>query len=116
MTDPLDLGVTLAVFAVAVKAVVDALRRQWPRLDGLAVQVVALLVAAGSAWAFDLHAAEALLTAAGATAGRAPPAVLDFLITGGAIAAAAGLFAERAGRSGPAGPMVVEVDAEGRRL
>jgi hypothetical protein len=113
--DPIQTTASLAVFAAAVKGMIDALRRQWPRLDGLGVQLVAVAIGAGIAWGFDFQATEALLASTGALVGRVPPDPLDYLVTGGAIAAAAGLFAERSGRSGHQ-PLLVEIDAEGRPL
>lgn len=85
---------TVAVFGVVVKAVVQALRRQWPSLDGLTVQLIAVLLGAGAAWAFDLRATSALLELAGAAVGRLPAPALDYLISGVAIASAAGVVAE----------------------
>jgi hypothetical protein len=106
MMDPIEVLATVAVFGVVVKAVVQAIRRQWPGLDGLAVQAVAVALGAGGAWAFDLRATAALLEAAGAQVGRMPVPAVDYLITGVAIAAAAGVVAELAR------PAAVEIQTE----
>ena len=111
--DAATIAVTLSVFAIVTKGIIDAARRQWPRLDGFAVNVAAVIIGTAQAWIFDLQATEALLTTAGVTVGRIPVDPLDYLITGGAIAFSAGLLAEFTGRSGKT-IGVVEVDAEGR--
>lgn len=116
--EPVTVAVTLSAFAVVTKGIIDVLRRQWPRFDGLAVNAAAVTLGTLEAWAFDLQATQALLNAAGATmVGRIPIDPIDFLITGGAIAFAAGLLAEFSGRSGNNNnAVVVEVDADGRVL
>ncbi len=111
--DPGTIAITLSAFAIVTKGIIDALRRQWPRFDGGWVQVAAVTLGAVVAWVFDIQATETLLSTAGATVGRIPPDPLDYLITGGAIAFAAGLLAEITGRSGPPAALV-EVDAQGR--
>lgn len=112
--EPLAVITTIGVFGVVVKAIVDGARRQYPKLDGLAVQALALALGVGAVWAFDLRGAEALLDFAGATV-RTPHFIADYVITGAAVAAGSGFLAEIAGRSGNT-PVVVEVDAEGRHL
>jgi hypothetical protein len=102
--EPIEVLATVAVFGVVVKAVVQAIRRQWAALDGLAVQGAALALGALGAWAFDLRATQALLEAANASVGRLPHPSVDYLITGVAIAAAAGVWAEITARS------VVEIE------
>lgn len=90
----LEILATVAVFGIVVKAVVQAIRRQWPTLQGLAVQLIAVVLGALGAWAFDLRATAALLEVANAHVGRIPAPPVDYLITGVAIAAAAGVVAE----------------------
>lgn len=110
--NPIEVLATIAVFGAVVKAVVQAIRRQWPDLGGLAVQGIAVALGALSAWVFDLRATAALLESTGAHVGRLPVAPVDYLISGVAIAAAAGLFAEFARNSVvrvSAGPVVDEV-------
>lgn len=102
---------TIGVFSVAVKGLVDAIRRQWPRIDGLSVQVIAVAVGAVSAWMFDLKGAAVLLDAAGAGAARVPTAALDYILTGVAIGLGSGVLAELSGRRTVP---VVEVDAGGK--
>lgn len=111
--DPGAVLATAAAFAVAVRAIVQAIRRQWPYIDGIWVQVLALGLGALAAWAFDLQGAEALLEYVGAPAARVPHVALDYLVTGGAIAATAGFFEDLAKK--PKAP-VVEVDENGRPL
>ncbi len=114
--DPVQILATLAVFAVVLKGIVDAARRQWPSLDGLVVQVVAIVIGAGIAWVFDLRATEALLTQAGAGGVRIPAPALDYVITGAGMAFAAGFFAELAGKSGGNAGTIIEVDENGRAV
>lgn len=104
---------TLGAFAVVIRAAVQAIRRQWPTLDGLAVQGIALALGAGAAWAFDVQGAQALLEYVGAPAARVPHAAVDYLVTGGAIAATAGFFADLSKKPEP---VVVEVDENGAPL
>lgn len=111
--DPGAVLATVAVFAVVVRAAVQAIRRQWPAIDGLWVQLIALALGAGAAWAFDLQGAQALLEYVNAPAARIPSVWLDYIVTGGAIAATAGFFHEAAS-SPPA--TVVEVDENGAPL
>jgi hypothetical protein len=111
--DPVQILATLAVFAVVLKGIVDAVRRQWPGLDGLVDQIVAIVLGAGIAWAFDLRATLALLEQAGAGVGRLPAPALDYLITGAGMAFAAGFFAEVAGKSGGNAGTIIEIDEEG---
>lgn len=114
--DPIAMLATLTVFGVVVKSVVDAIRKRYP-VDGLWVQGLAWALGAALAWAFDLQGTEALLEYLGATAGRTPNVIVDYIITGAGIAAGAGLLAELAGRSGPRNAVaVVEVNADGERL
>jgi hypothetical protein len=111
--DPIQILATVAVLGVVVKGIVDAIRRQWPGLDGLVVQVAAVLVGAGIAWALDVRATEALLESVNASVGRIPPPALDYVVTGVAMAAAAGFLAEIAGRSGGNVGTIIEVDETG---
>lgn len=111
--DPGAVLVTVGVFAVVVRAAVQAIRRQWPFVDGIWVQVLALGLGALGAWAFDLQGAEALLQTVGAPAARVPHVALDYLVTGGAIAATAGFFQDVAKNPDP---VVVEVDDNGAPL
>lgn len=112
--NPVELLATVAVLGAVVKAIVDAIRRQWPRLDGLAVQVVAIGIGAAIAWTLDVRATAALLESVNASVGRLPVPAVDYLVTGTAMAAAAGFLAEIARRSGPAAtPVIIEVDGEG---
>lgn len=106
---------TLAAIAIPIKGIVDAIRRHRPGLDGLTVQAIAVVLGSLGAWAIDFRATEALLNVGGIAAGRIPIAPVDYIITGVAIAASAGLFAELSGRSGST-PTIVEVDATGRHL
>lgn len=111
--EPLAVITTVGVIGVVVKAIVDGLRRHYPKLDGLWPQLIALTLGAGIAWAFDLRGAEALLEYVGGAAGRTPIVAVDYLVTGAAIAAGAGFLAEISSR-GKAGTAVIEVDDEGR--
>jgi hypothetical protein len=111
--DPGAILVTVSVFAAVVRSIVQAVRRQWPFIDGLAVQAIAVALGALGAWAFDLQGAQALLEVSGAAGATVGHVAVDYLVTGGAIAAAAGLFADVA--KSPA-PVVVEVDENGAPL
>jgi len=113
--EPTEILTTIAVLGVVIKAVVEAVRRQYPVLDGIRVQGLAWALGAGTAWALDIKGTEALLEAMGAAAGRVPITTVDYIITGAAIAAGAGFIAELSGRA-KAPPAVVEVNAEGVRL
>lgn len=113
--DPIDLLATLAIFGTFLKAVVDAIRRRRPKMDGLLVQLLAVAIGAAMAWTFDLQGTVAILDQIGASVGRYPPAGIDYIITGGVMAASAGLLAEISGRSGGS-PVIVEVDADGNPL
>lgn len=104
---------TLGAFAVVVRAAVQAIRRQWPYVDGIWVQVLAVGLGALAAWAFDVQGAQALLEYVGAPAARVPHAAVDYLVTGGAIAATAGFFADLSKKPEP---VVVEVDENGAPL
>lgn len=113
-TTPIEMLATITVLGFIVKAVVDAIRRQYP-VDGIWVQALAWALGAGVAWAFDLKGAAALLEYVGAPAARVPITPIDYIITGAAIAAGAGILAELAGRAKQP-PAVVEVNANGERL
>lgn len=102
---------TIGVFAVFVKGLVDAIRRQWPRVDGLWVQVVAVVIGAAAAAVFDLQGTAVLLEAAGAGAARVPAVPIDYVLTGAAIGLGSGFLAELSGRRTVP---VVEVDAGGK--
>lgn len=113
---PIDAGAilaTAAVFAVVIRGVIQAIRRQWPFVDGLWVQVLALILGFAAAWVFDLQGAEALLEYVGAPAARVPHVLVDYLVTGGAIAATAGFFSDVAKNPDP---VVVEIDENGEPL
>lgn len=110
---PAQVLATVAVLGLVVKMVVDALRRQWPGLDGLTVQVIAIAVGAGVAWGLDVRATAALLEQAGAAVGRLPAPALDYVVTGAAMAATAGFLAEIAGKSGGNVGTIIEVDSSG---
>ena len=112
---PVEIIATVTVLSVIVKAVVDAIRRGAPVVDGLGAQLLAWLLGVFVAWTIDLRATLALLEAAGGGAGRIPPAFADYLITGAAIAAGAGAIAELVGRSG-SDLAIVEVDEHGDPL
>lgn len=114
--DPAAILATLAILGTLTKGLVDALRRHYPRLQGFGVQLVAAGLGALQAWGFDLRGTEAMVELAGATVGRIPPAPVDYLLTGAAIAAGAGFLAELSGKSGQATPVIVEVDNTGRHL
>lgn len=111
--DPGTVLVTLAVFAAVVRSAVQAIRRQWPFVDGIWVQALAVGLGALGAWAFDLQAAQALLEISGAAGASVPHVSIDYLVTGGAIAATAGLFSDIAKNPDP---VVVEVDENGAPL
>lgn len=96
----MDILVTVGMFAVVLKGIVDALRRQFPKLDGIYVQLISVVIGALAAWGFDLKATAALLDQSGAHVGRMPVPAVDYLITGVAIAFTAGIFAEAVGLSG----------------
>lgn len=110
--DPAAMLATLAALAVFVRAAVQAIRRQWPDLDGIRVQLVALGVGALVAWGLDLQGAEALLEYVGAPAARVPHVAVDYLVTGGAIAAMAGLFADLTKTGGVLVDVELEEDEE----
>jgi hypothetical protein len=111
-----ELIATIGVLGVIIKAIVDAVRRKYPTMDGLWVQVVAFVLGGGVAFAFDVQATRAILDFIGASAARTPVPALDYVITGAAIAAGAGLLAELSGRSGGPTPVIVEVNASGEPL
>lgn len=113
--EPLAIITTITVAGVVTKAVVEAVRRQYPQLDGLLVQFLAWALGGGIAWALDIQGTEALLTYFGATAGRVPVTPVDYIITGAAIAAGAGVIAELSGKA-KTPPAVVEVNASGERM
>jgi hypothetical protein len=116
MDSPIDLLASLAIFGTFLKAFIDAIRRKYPRLDGLVVQLLAAAGGAGIAWSFDLQGTEAILGTVGASVGRYPPVAIDYIITGIAIAAGAGLLAELSGKSGQPTPVIVEVGVDGNPL
>lgn len=114
--DPTSMLATLAIFGTITKAVVDAVRRQRPALEGWKVQALAWAIGIAFAAGFDLQGAEAILAFVGASAAREPHILFDYVITGAAIAAGAGVIAELAGKSGTPSPVVVEVDENGAPL
>jgi hypothetical protein len=111
--DPVAMLATLAVLGVFVKGIVDAIRRQYPRIDGLKSQALSVAVGALIAWGFDLQGAAAILEATGAAAARVPIVPVDYLITGAALGLGAGFLAEISGRSG-GGEVIIEIDEEGQ--
>jgi len=113
--DPIQILATIAALSLVVKGVVDALRRQYPSLDGGVVQLIAVALGIGVAVALDIRGTLALLDSIGAGAGRVPISAVDYVITGVAIAFGAGALAEAVGRSGAkANPVLVEVNDEGQ--
>lgn len=110
--DPIAALTTITVLGVIVKSLVDALRRQYPRVDGIWPQLFSWALGGGMAWALDIQGTEALLDYLGATAGREPIASVDYLLTGAAIAAGAGFLAEISGRSA-SDEVIIEVDDSG---
>ena len=86
---------------VVLKQVIDRFRAWVPRLDAGWVQLAAVVLGAGMAWYFDLQATAALVASmvetfsGGVLVGRAVPVWMDYLVTGFAIAMAAGFFADR---------------------
>lgn len=101
--EPVQILATVAVFGVVVKGTIDAIRRAAPSLHGFAVQALAIVIGGLIAWVFDLRATEALLANAGAGGLRVPPAALDYLISGVAMAFTAGFFAEISGSNDDTG-------------
>lgn len=113
--DPIAALTTITVLGVVVKSIVDAVRRHYPRLDGIGPQLAAWALGSGTAWALDIQGTEALLEYLGAAIGRAPIAPVDYLLTGAAIAAGAGFLAEISGRSA-SGEVIIEVDESGQPI
>lgn len=111
---PANMLATLAIFGTFVTKIVDAVRRQYPALAGLKVNVAAWVLGSGLAFAFDLQGAEAILEVVGAAAAREPHLIVDYLITGAVIAAGAGVIADLTDRK--VEPLIVEVDSNGHRL
>jgi hypothetical protein len=112
--DSTSILITVGALAVIVKGVVAWARRNYPSLDGNKVQGIAIAVGIAIAAALDLRGTAALLESIGAGTGRVPHFVIDYIITGIAIAFTSGVLAEAVGISGPsAEPVVVEVDVEG---
>jgi len=105
--DPIGVIATVGVLAIVLKGIIQAIRRQWSQIDGLWVQMIAIALGFGAAAAFDIRATAALLETAGAQVGRMPVPVVDWLITGVAIAFSAGLFAEAVSTSGNRGLVTV---------
>lgn len=113
--EPIAAISTITIAGVVVKAIIEAVRRQYPVVDGIWVQGLAWLLGGGISWALDIQGTEALIEYVGGAVGRTPIAAVDYAITGAAIAAGAGVIAELAGRTKQP-PAVVEVNAEGERL
>jgi hypothetical protein len=115
--DPAAILATITVLGLVVKAIIDGIRRQYP-VEGIWVQLLAWALGSAMAFGLGIQGTEVLLEFVGATAGRTPHIVVDFIITGAAIAAGAGAIAELVGRAGPSAnpPVVVEVNADGHRL
>lgn len=103
---------TVGALALVTKSVTQAVRRRYPALDGTAVQVVAWVLASGFAMAIDLRATSALLESIGATPGRTPIPLVDYIVTGAAVAAGAGWLAEQK----PPTPPAVEIGPDGTPL
>lgn len=111
--DPVALLAFVAVLGTFVTKVVDAIRRQWPRIDGLGANALAWALGAAVAAALDVRATEAILELAGGGAGRPPAPIVDWIITGAAIAAGAGLLHDLAKRPTVAPTVVVDTGATG---
>lgn len=110
--DPLDLLATLAVLSVVVGKIVEAARRKWPYLDGMAVTALAAAVGVVVAYGLDLRGTVVLLETIGAAGNRTPPVWLDYVITGAAIGLGSGWLADFARRSGPFAPQRIETEVQ----
>ena len=93
--DALALLAVIAALAVVVTKIVEAIRRQFPGLEGTIVQVIALIIATGAAWYVDLDPTPIIADALGITP-RPLPAFAGYFLGGAIIAATAGFFADRA--------------------
>jgi hypothetical protein len=114
--DPIEILATIGVLALLVKGAVDAIRRRYPTLDGGLVQVIAIILGIGIAAGLDIKGTAAVLESLGGSIGRDPHFVVDYILTGVAIAFGAGALAEAVGRSANPPVAIVEVDATGDRL
>lgn len=93
----------LVTFGLIVKAAVSAIKKAVPALTGLWTMLTASVVGTLVAGAFDFQAAAALAEKYELTGvvGRVPDGPFGWIISGIAIGAASGFFAELAGTSGP---------------
>lgn len=101
-----------ATFGLIVKAVVAAVKKAVPDMQGLATMGVATLAGTLLAAMFDFQAAAALADQYNlvGVVNRVPDGAIGWLISGIAIGAASGFFAELGGTSGPRSqPARVEV-------
>lgn len=108
--ETIDITVAIATYSLIVSAVVDAVRRQLPNLDGGQVQLLAAALAYAGVWAFDFTATAELVALLELPVGRIPPPAIDYAITAAAIMAGAGKLAEFARKPKP---VIVEVNADG---
>lgn len=101
--EAVDVLATIAALGVLCQKLVEWIRSlggdtfqlgAWTRL-------VALVVGTGEAWLFDLDPTLAISQSPIGLESRPLPTWLSYLIAGGMIAAAAGYFADRSGRSNP---------------
>ena len=91
-----DILTAIAAYSLALTAIVDAVRRRVPTLDGGQVQLLAFALAFVGVWQLDFRATAALVELLELPVGRIPAAGMDYAITAVAIMAGAGKLAELA--------------------
>lgn len=92
--DPIPVLVTLSILSMAIRGIVQALKRQFPAVSGGWTQLAAVVLGLLTAVSLDLLGTGPLLTVLGATAANTPPVIVDYLITGAVLGLGAGYLAD----------------------
>lgn len=92
----MDALAAFAVLAILVQKIIEHVRKAVPQLDGVGVTILAAVVGYGIAAGTGLHVLDQLVP------GVTVAVWLDYAITGFALGAGAGFFADVTNRSGEA--------------